>query len=138
MKPTVGLVSRTGIIPISRTQDTAGPMARTVADAVSFFGAVDPAWGDPRGFRAAVAPPAGATLRVGLARAELSDAAAADIRAVCDDAVAMATAALGWRSVAVEASLLDRAERLRAELDGQLPDVAGDRAVDGERELADR
>ena len=33
IKPTVGRVSRTGIIPISRTQDTAGPMARTVADA---------------------------------------------------------------------------------------------------------
>lgn len=33
IKPTVGLVSRTGIIPISASQDTAGPMTRTVADA---------------------------------------------------------------------------------------------------------
>jgi Asp-tRNA(Asn)/Glu-tRNA(Gln) amidotransferase A subunit family amidase len=33
MKPTVGLVSRSGIIPISSSQDTAGPVARTVADA---------------------------------------------------------------------------------------------------------
>ncbi len=33
-KPTVGLVSRAGIIPIAHSQDTAGPMARTVADAV--------------------------------------------------------------------------------------------------------
>jgi amidase len=33
IKPTVGLVSRTGVIPISHTQDTPGPMARTVADA---------------------------------------------------------------------------------------------------------
>jgi len=33
IKPTVGLVSRSGIIPISHTQDTAGPMARTVTDA---------------------------------------------------------------------------------------------------------
>ena len=32
LKPTVGLVSRSGIIPISHSQDTAGPMARTVAD----------------------------------------------------------------------------------------------------------
>jgi amidase len=32
LKPTVGLVSRTGIIPISASQDTAGPMARSVAD----------------------------------------------------------------------------------------------------------
>jgi amidase len=33
IKPTLGLISRTGIIPIAHTQDTAGPMARTVADA---------------------------------------------------------------------------------------------------------
>ena len=46
IKPTVGLVSRTGIIPISHNQDTAGPMARTVEDAVAVLGAltgVDPA-----------------------------------------------------------------------------------------------
>ena len=34
IKPTVGLISRTGIIPISFTQDTSGPMARTLSDAV--------------------------------------------------------------------------------------------------------
>ena len=38
LKPTVGLVSRAGIIPIAR-QDTAGPMARTVADAAILLGA---------------------------------------------------------------------------------------------------
>ncbi|MCI4443624.1 MAG: amidase [Lentimicrobium sp.] len=37
-KPTVGLVSRSGIIPISKTQDTAGPMARTVTDAAILLG----------------------------------------------------------------------------------------------------
>ncbi|PTL78826.1 amidase [Vitiosangium sp. GDMCC 1.1324] len=45
LKPTVGLVSRSGIIPISHTQDTAGPMARTVADAAALLGilaGVDP------------------------------------------------------------------------------------------------
>lgn len=40
IKPTVGLVSRTGIIPISHTQDTAGPMARTVADAAAVLSAI--------------------------------------------------------------------------------------------------
>jgi amidase len=39
IKPTVGLWSRSGIIPISATQDTAGPMARTVRDAAIFLGA---------------------------------------------------------------------------------------------------
>ncbi|GAB3769956.1 amidase [Spirosoma horti] len=46
IKPTVGLISRSGIIPISKTQDTAGPMARTVTDAAILLGAmagVDPA-----------------------------------------------------------------------------------------------
>ena len=45
IKPTVGLVSRAGVIPISHTQDTAGPMARTVRDAALVLGAlvgVDP------------------------------------------------------------------------------------------------
>lgn len=40
MKPTVGLVSRTGIIPISHTQDTAGPMARTVRDVAILLSAM--------------------------------------------------------------------------------------------------
>jgi amidase len=38
IKPTVGLLSRSGIIPISKTQDTAGPMARTVTDAAILLG----------------------------------------------------------------------------------------------------
>ncbi len=40
IKPTVGLVSRSGIIPIAHTQDTAGPMARTVKDAVYLLEAI--------------------------------------------------------------------------------------------------
>ncbi len=45
IKPTLGLVSRAGVIPIAHSQDTAGPMARTVADAATLLGAltgVDP------------------------------------------------------------------------------------------------
>ena len=54
IKPTLGLVSRAGIIPIAHTQDTAGPMARTVADAAALLmaiAAVDPA--DPETARSA-------------------------------------------------------------------------------------
>src|SRR3989440_2154138 len=40
IKPTVGLVSRAGIIPIAHSQDTAGPMARTVRDAANLLGAL--------------------------------------------------------------------------------------------------
>lgn len=46
LKPTVGLVSRSGIVPIAHSQDTAGPMARTVADVALLLGAL--AGGDPR------------------------------------------------------------------------------------------
>jgi amidase len=51
IKPTLGLVSRSGIIPIAHTQDTAGPMARTVADAAAVLAAiagVDPADAETR------------------------------------------------------------------------------------------
>src|SRR5947209_3361573 len=40
IKPTVGLTSRTGVIPISHTQDTVGPHARTVADAAAVLSAI--------------------------------------------------------------------------------------------------
>ena len=40
IKPTVGLISRDGIVPIAATQDTAGPFARTVADAAMLLGAM--------------------------------------------------------------------------------------------------
>jgi amidase len=46
LKPTIGLVSRSGIIPIAHSQDTAGPMARTVTDAAILLGVL--AGADPR------------------------------------------------------------------------------------------
>ena len=46
IKPTVGLVSRAGLIPIAHSQDTAGPMARSVADAAALLSAM--AGSDPR------------------------------------------------------------------------------------------
>jgi amidase len=63
IKPTVGLVSGAGIVPISHTQDTAGPMARTVADAAALLAAMAetdvPVHLDPAGMRGA---------RIGVAR----------------------------------------------------------------------
>lgn len=55
IKPTVGLVSRSGIIPISHSQDTAGPMCRCVADAAALLGVLtgtdprDPATNESNG-----------------------------------------------------------------------------------------
>jgi amidase len=56
IKPTVGLVSRAGIIPISHTQDTAGPLCRTVADAAALLTAL--AGADPRDRATAGSPAA--------------------------------------------------------------------------------
>jgi len=55
LKPTVGLISRSGIVPISHSQDTAGPMARTVRDVAILLGAMpgvdaeDPTTADSQG-----------------------------------------------------------------------------------------
>jgi amidase len=121
IKPTVGLISRTGIIPIAFSQDTAGPMARTVADAALLLGVLtgydeaDPATGgsvgrahtdytpflDPNGLRGA---------RIGIARpvyfdqlrddqAALMNAAIEVLRregAVVFDPVAIPTATEKW------------------------------------------
>ena len=47
VKPTVGRISRYGVIPITADQDTAGPMARTVTDAAIMLGALESASPDP-------------------------------------------------------------------------------------------
>jgi amidase len=48
IKPTVGLTSRAGVIPISHSQDTVGPHGRTVADAAAVLGAIASTEPDPR------------------------------------------------------------------------------------------
>ena len=79
LKPTVGLVSRSGIIPISSSQDTAGPMARCVKDAALLLGAMvgvdprDPATAAANGhmardYAAALDPGALHGARIGIAR----------------------------------------------------------------------
>ena len=58
IKPTVGLVSRHGVIPITADQDTAGPMARTVVDAAIMLGAMaGPDPNDPAGSTRCALPP---------------------------------------------------------------------------------
>jgi amidase len=82
IKPTLGLISRTGIVPIAHSQDTAGPMARTVADAAILLGALagsDPA--DPttresatkgqRDYRSALDPNGLKGARIGVVRKKL-------------------------------------------------------------------
>ena len=59
IKPTVGRISRYGVIPITADQDTAGPMAKSVTDAAILFGALEGAAQDPNdpATRTCQAPP---------------------------------------------------------------------------------
>jgi amidase len=83
IKPTLGLVSRTGIIPISHTQDTAGPMCRTVSDAALLLAAlagVDPDDAATQASRTQAGPDYSSALtpgglrgaRIGVARARVT------------------------------------------------------------------
>jgi amidase len=64
IKPTVGRISRYGIIPITADQDTAGPMARTVTDAAILLGVLESATPDPNDpATAKCAPPPGRDYR---------------------------------------------------------------------------
>jgi amidase len=58
VKPTVGRISRYGIIPLTADQDTAGPMARTVTDAAILFGVIEDAQPDPQDPGKPCPPPA--------------------------------------------------------------------------------
>ena len=94
-KPSVGLVSRTHIVPISHTQDTAGPMTLTVRDAAALMTVIagsdpaDPATGEADArktdYVAALAPDALKGKRVGVLRDRVGDRA--DIVALFDAAL---------------------------------------------------
>jgi amidase len=101
IKPTLGLVSRSGIVPIAHSQDTAGPMARTVADAAILLAALagsdaaDPATRESLGrarpdYAASLAPGGLTGMRIGVPRKglfgqsapadRLAEAAIADLK----------------------------------------------------------
>jgi amidase len=102
LKPTVGLVSRSGVIPISAEQDTAGPITRNVTDAAAVLSVIqgvdpsDPATDDAapyvdRNYLAALDPDALAGKRIGVWREPT--AANPEVEAVLDQAVAALQAA---------------------------------------------
>ena len=103
IKPTVGLVSRAGVIPISHNQDTVGPHARTVTDAAIVLGAIagtdprDPATGASAGkalsdYTAALDPNGLRGARIGVARKGFTGYSE-ETDAILDDAIAALRAA---------------------------------------------
>ncbi|HEV2531058.1 amidase [Phenylobacterium sp.] len=121
LKPTVGLVSRRFIVPISAEQDTAGPMARTVADAAAVLGAIagsDP--GDPAtrdadahktNYLAALDPAALQGARIGVLKGVVRNSAQTD--AAYDAALAALKRA---GAVLVDVKLPD--QKVRGEISG--------------------
>lgn len=97
IKPTVGLVSRSGIIPIAHSQDTAGPMARTVRDAAILLGAMmgtdssDPASAvaasAPVDFAANLTADGLAGKRVGVIRSYYGAASNPEIEAILESSI---------------------------------------------------
>ena len=79
IKPTLGLVSRSGIIPIAYSQDTAGPMARTVTDAALLLGAADGS--GCKGFSHTCAQKTGAASGHSISRAGRAEGARIALRA---------------------------------------------------------
>lgn len=114
MKPTLGLVSRTGILPIAPSQDTAGPMTRTVSDAALLLAAIagpDPADPATAGAGATAAALQGLSLdtqalrgvRVGVVTQEPDPDDKPDpAREPCHEAVLAALRAAGAELVDVE------------------------------------
>ena len=89
LKPSIGLVSRTHVVPISHSQDTPGPMARSVRDVAVMFSAmvggdpVDAPRGQPKDYAAGLSASALSGLRVAVLRPEMTpDLAAAYQRAL--------------------------------------------------------
>jgi amidase len=124
MKPTLGLVSRTGILPIAPSQDTAGPMTRTVADAAALLAVIagvdpaDPATADAdataHALRELVLDPRALTgVRLGIVRGEWDEDDKPDPHylAVHDKALA-ALAAAGAELVDVTLPRSDRDDEM--------------------------
>lgn len=101
LKPTIGLISQSGIIPIAHSQDSAGPMARTVTDVAVLMNVLKSPWGPvagqtlPADYTAFLDPNALQGARIGIERRqfELDYFALPEINAVVEDAIeAMAAA----------------------------------------------
>jgi aspartyl-tRNA(Asn)/glutamyl-tRNA(Gln) amidotransferase subunit A len=108
-KTTFGRWGVAGVVPLSTTLDSVGGLTRTVADSAWFFGAVDPAWGEPDALLASLAASAVPTLKV--PRCSLWDDCAPDIAGVLRAALDELAAA-GWRIGEGDGSLIDQAGHL--------------------------
>ncbi len=126
IKPTVGRVSRWGVIPITGDQDTAGPMARTVTDAAILLGALESAVPDPNDPAMGLCePPAGGDYRPHLRADGLAGARIGIPRALYYDSVAVpGTDQEQGRLSAEGKAIMDEAIRILTEQGAVIVDPA--------------
>ncbi len=132
MKPSIGLVSRTHVVPISHSQDTPGPMARSVRDVAMLLSAMvgaDPAdaataGAAPRDYAAALSASALSGLRIGVLRPEMTPDVAARYQAALDVLKAAGAVLVEVKQPKLdgigEAELLVLQTELKADLDTYL------------------
>jgi aspartyl-tRNA(Asn)/glutamyl-tRNA(Gln) amidotransferase subunit A len=86
-KTTRGRWPTDGVVPLSSTFDTVGALTRTVADAIHFFGSVDPGWGDPEPLYLTLDAARVEGLRVAIPACTIWEACQPDIVAVLEGAL---------------------------------------------------
>jgi amidase len=143
LKPSIGLVSRTHVVPISHSQDTPGPMARSVRDVATLFSAMT--GGDPadaasavtRDYAAGLSASALSGLRIGVIRPEMTADIAARYQAALDVLKAAGAVLVEVKQPKLEgigeAELLVLQTELKADLDTYLatsPAPIGTRSLD--------
>lgn len=107
-KTTYGRWSADGVVPLSYTLDSVGALARSVADSAYFFGAVDPAWGDPDALLGQLESARASGLVIGVPRCDVWRSCQSDVA----DAIHAALDALarrGAKLAEVEGGLFDEA-----------------------------
>lgn len=114
-KTTKGRLPTDGVVPLSHTLDTVGALTRSVEDSVYFFGAVDPAWGDPDALLRQLSARGAAEMRVAVPKCGIWSACQDDIAGVLGGAL----------------EELDRGDWSRADVDGGLLDQAVDLYMTG-------
>ncbi len=139
LKPTLGLVSRTHVVPISHSQDTPGPMARSVRDVATMFSAMiapDPADAATAGaeaykrdYAAGLSTSALSGLRIGVIRPEMTADVAARYEAALDVLKAAGAVLVEVKQPKLdgigEAELLVLQTELKADLDTYLATTPG-------------
>jgi aspartyl-tRNA(Asn)/glutamyl-tRNA(Gln) amidotransferase subunit A len=110
-KPTYARWAADGVVPLSTSLDSVGGLTRSVEDSAYFFGAVDPAWGDPAAFLHHLSSSAERGLRLAVPRCEIWDDCQPDIADVLHWTLDELDAG-GWRRVASDGALLDEAGAL--------------------------